>query len=484
MATMFEKRVITKDEARTPHAMLYARGFAVHSGFSSAIPEHWITFVMPGGWRVSWDDRNNLAVGDFGAESIIAIGHAVSPRLESSNLADIVADLGESSCDAEYQSKVDNLAGRFVILRVSRERILVQTDAAGLRPVFFSDFTLPVCIASHAKLVANITAASVGPMGYGAFFKDSGVNSYPGRSTQYEAVKRLTPNTELNAVERTTRRIFPLEGSKDLSVDRAAQELIQYSQLVSKLIQQYSGKIIASLSAGLDSRVTLALNRSVAKDIDFFTYDIQYVPKNDGNRHDRQTAVDIADRFGLKHTVLEVGDQPVPRDVLFALNSNSKATHSRKLAYAYLENLPIDSTHLRSHVYEITRGYYHPFNYNISDFTGENLQYIATAGKNSTSDAVAGFAEYKKDTDFDNIMNYDPLDIFYWEYRSAVIMAAPLLEMDIGHDNFTMINSRDMLRTLLSVPLRSRRDGDVYYAVIKELWPELLDFPINGRPAD
>lgn len=481
MATFFEKRVLTREEARSKEAMLYARGFAVYRNVVGQVPGHWNSFVLRGGWRVSWDDRNKLAVGESKREAVVMIGHAVSPRLSTSRMDEIVDDLVDSTCDLEFQQKIDDLAGRFVVFRISADYVLVQSDAAGLRPVFFTEEPLSICIGSHAKLLGELTNAPIGPMGYASFFKDSGVNSFPGRNTQYNGVLRLTPNTEVEAIHRTTRRIFPVAESAHMSVGEAASRLIEYSSSVSRLIQDYPGEIIASLSAGLDSRVTLAMNRQRAKDIHFFTYDIQYLPKNAGNRYDRETAVDIASEFDLSHEVLEVSNEPVPRDVLFALDSNSKATHSRKLAYSYFQSLPIDSTHLRSHVYEITRGYYHPFNYGISEFSGRELQYIASAGKSSTDDAVSAFQRYRDETDFANLYNYDPLDIFYWEYRSAVIMAAPLLEMDMGHDNFTMINSRALLRDLLSLPIENRRRGDVYFSAIKQLWPELLEFPINGK---
>ncbi|WP_199035941.1 hypothetical protein [Glycomyces salinus] len=99
-----------------------------------------------------------------------------------------------------------------------------------------------------------------------------------------------------------------------------------------------------------------------------------------------------------------------------------------------------------------------------------------------TPELTGAFAEYIETTEFDRAQElYDPVDLFYWEHRSGTWLNAHLTESDIAFDTFILVNSRHVYRLLLSAPLADRIGADVFLALARRTWPEVLEVPVNGQ---
>ena len=73
------------------------------------------------------------------------------------------------------------------------------------------------------------------------------------------------------------------------------------------------------------------------------------------------------------------------------------------------------------------------------------------------------------------------VNLFYWEERIANCFTQIQLDKDIAQDDINPLNSRLLNELFMAVPLTYNNVPDyvVYKKVIKELWPELLEFPVN-----
>lgn len=70
-------------------------------------------------------------------------------------------------------------------------------------------------------------------------------------------------------------------------------------------------------------------------------------------------------------------------------------------------------------------------------------------------------------------------DLLYWEHRMSRWLGLKLLGLDISHNVVCLYNNRRLLRKLLSIPERDRRNSIIFRKIISNLWPQALEFPIN-----
>lgn len=78
--------------------------------------------------------------------------------------------------------------------------------------------------------------------------------------------------------------------------------------------------------------------------------------------------------------------------------------------------------------------------------------------------------------------NVKLLDLFEWEQGHGNWLAMTQLEFDVAwREIITPFNCRDVLTTLLGVDERYRREPDylLFRELIRKLWPEVLEAPIN-----
>lgn len=449
--------------------MLYARGFLISDHEPVNLPAHWFRASI-GAWQFHYDPATPLIVNN----DTLVFGHAVDLGAATSDLGAVAAALVSGA----GQAYIDQLAGRFLIVRAVGDNLLIQQDATGLRAVYHTEAMYRFVAGSHQRLVATQVDA---PRGYfdGAFLRNNNMQAHPGRKTQSVGVVRQLPNTELNSASRRTDRIFPRIAIEQCSVDDAARSLIAAANVQLGAIKT---PLISSLSAGLDSRVTMALLRKALHRTKFFTYEIADQPHNDGNRHDRDGATELAAQFELDHQTLEVtalNDQAFE----YVMNKNTSRTHGQHVAKAYWEKLPHEALHIRSNLFEIARCYYRNMGIDPKNVAAHAMRYIIANGRSFDLPTLDAFEEYVQMTDFKAALElgYDGLDLFYWEHRMGSWMTPILHESDIAHDTHVLINARSILTKLLGVPLPDRMSGAVFRRVIALSWPEISAVPINGQ---
>ncbi|RZS62056.1 hypothetical protein EV386_2373 [Xylanimonas ulmi] len=358
------------------------------------------------------------------------------------------------------------LAGRFVILGQASEGDFFQTDAAALLSAFYS--ATHQVISSHQNLVAETV---------GGLDLTELRGPLAGLGTRFVGVRMLTANTELNLRDFSVARIGP-RPTDEAEPREVATEVLDLMRRQYRFLRRPGGGPLVSLTAGLDSRITLAAMREMVPETLFFTYEKRY-NLADGSDCDMATATELSDHLGLDHKGYTILAADIPRRLKALLRRNTELSHGRAVAASYLRELPADRLHVRSNLYEVARGFYRK---KERPQVGPAL-FAQLISKNAdvAPAVVEAFEEMSAVTGILDVPGYDPLDLFYWEFRMGSWFHKVLLESDIAHDTHILFNARVILRLMLSVSARDRVQATVFDHIVDLAWPAVYDLPINGR---
>ncbi|MFX0539178.1 asparagine synthase-related protein [Ornithinimicrobium sp. Y1847] len=440
--------------------------------------------VRLGEWTLAHSRRIDLAQVERGGARLVLLGWGCSVEIDSVDGQEIAHWLADADQDDEFQRRVNSLIGRFAVLRLGPEGVRVQQDGLGLRGVYYSAAQYPTVVGSHAHLVGEVIGTPPSAWARPTFTKETNLRSAPGRQTTRNGVLALTPNTELDLSSRALQRILPVE--QRVEAGRMPEVMTQIREIVERGIDLLAAgprPLVISLSAGIDSRLTLALARRNVQRITWFTYELAYQAPTSASEHDATTGEWLAENLGLHHRPITINSPEVPVDFSAVLMANRFRAHSVALAHAYLKKLPTDALHLRSSGYGISGAFYLTHGFPNDEVDPQYRMHLASFLKCTDPHVHDAFVDLSDATSFDAIKThgYDPLDFQRWEYREGVWLQSTLQESDPSSETGILFGSRQILTKLLSLPFQDRATYRHFIWLLQEAWPELLDIPINGR---
>lgn len=455
----------------------YARGYLVTRAPHAVPVAHWRTRKV-GAWHVSWDSRLALHHASGENREVVVIGHPIALRCGQSDERVVESLLSSWEVSRErLDDELEWLAGRYVIIGLSSVGGFVQSDASGLLSAYYSPSDRAV--GSHQNLVAeHMAQAQLSEFSSPEWLRATRAFTYPGTRTRWIGLSLLTANTELTLPDFQVRRVGPRPVEPRTAREAAELALDLMRVQLPHLYRGTRGPMV-SLTAGLDSRITLAALRDVVEDSVFFTYQVGYGNNTAASRSDVATARELADRFRLDHQTFFIRESLPAGRMKFVLTQNSPLTHNRALARLYRRVLPMDRLHVRSNLYEIARGYYYQIERPAPDTA--LFTHLLTHGKSADAAVIRAFDEFADVTGILDVEGYDALDLFYWEIRMSSWLNRIMLESDIAHDTHVLVNSRAILQGLLSVPLADRVRARAFDHMVDLAWPELYQVPVNGQ---
>lgn len=463
-------------------SLLYARGYYLTDGERPDLGSHWRTAEI-GPLTLGWDSRNPVCVTSGSGHQIAVVGRCYDLALSTGDAQTIGRNLLQALIEgtSAFSRAAYNLAGRFVLVARTPMGIFLETDATGMKAGYYA--LSGGIVASHSRLAASLVGSTdASPFGGADWFGRTKAFTYPGSYTEYAAIRLLTPSTRLSVQSGKIQRVYPLSEPVALQSREAAAHILHLMR--KQLVWLTSiGQPQISLTAGLDSRVTLAASGPYREACLYFSYATARGSSVQSTREDLEFASRLAVDKGLRHQQVEAPEQ-IPSEIESVMSTNSKRVHARSVAYAYRTQLPADAIHIRSNIYEVGRAYFqHGSRRELPQLTTERMaQLLVKKGGQLDDEIVAAFGDWVETTAFDHIPNgYDPHDLYYWEIRMGSWMQAVLLESDIAHDTYILVNSRRILDLFLGVSQADRVSGVMMYHIIHEAWPELLDLPVNGR---
>lgn len=440
-----------------------------------------------GGWDTVPLDRFHLHVhpelrhagAEDGDDRLLLLGRVFDPIngvADTDAILDTLLDRLAAS-DERFFDYLDCLSGRFVLFVEGDDRAFALGDATGNRALFYDDDSADPRLASHPGILAEI----------GDYERTDGAETildveapwFPGAATPYDEVKLLTPNTLVTLPDSEVSRFFPREPlpSNPLTDDLVAEVADIFETSVELLGRE--ADLSLSLSAGLDSRVSLAATRDVSEEVYYNTWMTGEADK------EVETVMELCERLGIECALTDLSEDPDDEflDVFMRNTAGMSRWNRARNAYnLHRRDAPgEDAVEIRSNVSEIARTFYRDrFTFLPDEVRAETFAklYAYEAG----SDYVQGeYREFVDRTDFsgENIFDYDIYDLFYWECRIGCWLSLWLLETSIAQEEVSLFNNRRLLKKMLSVPYGKRRSDELFHRVIRELWPECLNVPIN-----
>lgn len=460
---------------------LYARGFIFHTSAAPLkVPEHWEERQFCH-YRVVHDPRFVAHRAEAQSCEMLALGVLFDVRSPGESTLQVVQRLTALLAESEdaFFEEIDFLGGRHVIAyRRGDGRAFLLTDAVGVKSTFHRLGRDRIIASSPRLLLDNAADAELRPdlpLKWG----------YPGRCSPVRDAFLLTPNTRLDLDDFTIHRFWPRGPLPTHSLEEATDLVEGYLKGAAEFLGTNFDPLL-SLTGGLDSRVTLSLLRHHPR-LRCFNY---FRRESDGNTDelDRKFATEMNARFDVPVDFLNLADYPPQSKTLYGIQDrNSYYPHNRRIAsiyfrkYAHVKNL----IHVRSSVSEVGREFYSKsVKYPVRNARDLAKVYLGNRQlpTRQVFDIIEMFEDFAATTHFfEQVDTIDPLVLFYWEFRLAAWQSQVEVESEIAFDSVSIFNCRRTLQALLSVTPKERELSLIAKKVIERNWPELTEYPVNGR---
>ncbi|WP_251952463.1 asparagine synthase-related protein [Salinibacter ruber] len=432
-------------------------------------------------WHVYFAPGYAPAVCEMGAVSITCFGTVLDPVQGEGDTQNILQSLAQSwqTSKDTFLKSLDTLSGRFVLFVDGANEAIAVQDACGMRTCFYYTGE-ETFLSSHSELIADVLNLNVSEEARRfmetEWFQNNRDRYLPGLMTPYSAVKRLTPNTYLDVEKRKITRFYPREDIprhtlEDEGVIRnLADVLVRQSKMLSS-----QRKICLPVTAGIDSRLSLATLREVKDEIEPFTFIY-----DESSQEEVPVAKELCEMLGFDHRIIKCEKEPSQQFLDdFLKNTSQVSTVFRaRFAVSISENFKSSYIHLKSNISEVGRAYYHePFLSSPSFIDGVLGSQLYGYEHPFT---VNAFIEFINETNFNiRVGGMESYDQYYWEARMGNWVALSCLEWDVGPEMIMPYNNRWVLERMLGFPLRIRRRSLVHERLIDYLWPDAMKIPVN-----
>lgn len=407
-----------------------------------------------------------------GAE-IVCLGIIFDAMRSNVESQDFLEELVEklSASEEDFLAALSTSNGRYVLLyRTPSGEHNIVADATGMRTTLYH-FGIHVTVSSHINLLGE-GAAKDEPRDDRSF-----LFGFPGRMTPIENVFVLTPNSKLSLTYRRPSRFWPKKTVDPMSLEIAADYIATRLKGAFDWIDRRHDHFL-TLTAGLDSRVTLSIVKKRGRYATYYRSDTV-----DTDEVDRQTTEAFAEQLGIDHTLItREARGEVPKDFLKVVRKNTIKAHIPQMPWAYRNLMikePPHGIHIRSNLSEIGRMFYR--GRGTDPKTPEDLVTLWTnRAELRTEENAALFADYAEVTDFFEAP-VELTSLLYWEHRMGAWHSQVALESDIACETLSLYNCRDLLEAMWSVPNEYQVRSLVLKKIVVSEWPELANFPLNGH---
>ncbi len=444
--------------------------------------------------------RTVLSSARSDAGTVMLVGHPVDVQAKTTTGTAIVGGLARTWAaggDDALVRQAAELGGRWTLLAVRAPQLraawpapcdlLVLPDTHATQPVFAATADGRLALASSASLVAGSLGLvedrdALELLEELRARRRGAVTYLPGRRTAYEGLDQLLPNALLrvhvgrpggSAPTVEHERFWPWRDRRVTTDAAAAYDTFRTRLTAHVELLAGLGRPAVSLTAGLDSRATVAVATTTLRERDGFVF--TYVNPRDARTKpaamaDVTGASAVAAQLGLPHRVLR-WRQPPPGGTFDVLHRRTYAPllPSRGAAHAMWADLPGDLVQLQSNCAEtgttfLRRRTAEP----LSPLRLARMMMNATEGLEDLAERMyGGYVEHAAMTP-DRLLGYDHHDLFYWEQRIGRWGWQKFVDGDLGHRILLPFNDRVLLETMLSLPYPQREAKVLLHRLLHE----------------
>lgn len=413
------------------------------------------------------------------ARKVIFLGFAVHcehPEFSEQNIAE---QLAGCTSDEAFLNELDALCGTFVVIESVNDQLKFYNDISSSGKLFYLNGAGGVLLGSDPKILAEVVSlkrdeSDAAKAFYSsAFFNKPRYKKWLGNRTWYESLFQVLPNHGFDYSKQQVFRYYPRKERKELPVNEIIAESARILRNISKATFLRNNAYV-SLTAGWDSRVIMASTKEFSDRATYYTFRF-----NNGavNEKDVRIAKRICADLGLKH-ILPEPYSSVPEEHANDIEASFELRNdARYLSFLKLfEGELVDTIAVTGSISEIAKNYFE----RLPIRTGAEL---AKAAHFPELPYVVSYFQQWIYESKDRIerLGYTPQDFAHWEQDIANFAGQGILSTSYVANRISPFNCRKLIDTILQANI-SYRDGYnnvVYRGIIKELWPELLNYPVN-----
>lgn len=431
-------------------------------------------------------------------KTFFLIGHAYEPVISLESEEKILLEEFSRLYENNDHIKYFNLwTGNFVLFIFDKNRLTIYGDPSGMQTVFYGFNENKLFVSSHTNIIGDICKlyqdTYVSELVNYRFYKLFG-KTLPGDISPYKNFKRLIPNHNivLENKELSINRFFPVNNAGLYNMPY--EEIIQKSANILKnsmgMIHKKWKKPAISLTGGCDSKTTLSCTQGNYDKYQYFSYISQDIEKVDA-----LAAKEISYVLNNAHTIYEISsndsdfsDVEAFRDILEyncgSIGQNNANDIRKRIYFTNIDDFDVE---VKSWVSEVARAYYHK-RFIKNKFPSKiNPRYATTLYKvfinnrrlvKKTDKVFENFLnQYYSDEIFEQISWYD---LFFWEFRvsswNGLVISG---EQQLSFDITIPYNNRELLRLLLSTPIKYRIQDKPHHDIIKLMNPDIYNCGIS-----
>ncbi|WP_046868959.1 hypothetical protein [Microvirga massiliensis] len=440
--------------------------------------------VPLGHLQISPDYRCHIAAAE--ASFLVLIGHCIdlqTPHVSESEIACTLLHTALQGGIEMMLTSSDHLVGRYTAICYAHGKWTVFNDACATRSTYFAE-DLSI-IASHSTILGEILDREPRTQLFRHYRY-----SLPGNASPVPRVRVLPANFALDLSSGRLTRFWPREER----VERSVEELIDPLERVlvgtaDAIASRWTPAV--SLTAGIDSRTSLAAFRHIPSTVPF-TYDRDAI-----DAVDVKVAGELCRSLGFEHRRLSVVGREEAPSIYAAVEAMPDYKHFDEASAIYVKAFSGHNyVHVRSNLAEIGRAFWRKHPVMPTRFSASNWIDIATHQHRRSEplrqeavqymlhemEAFLDLAGYNvSDPANPLLLGYDGWDLVYWEHRMSTWHAQVLLGSDFAFDTNIIFNSRRALSLLLAAPLKDRIKASLFHEFTNRRCPEIRNIPINPR---
>lgn len=420
-----------------------------------------------------------------GNKQVVLLGHFLDPRQEDLGNLELLQTFMACGTPGEIAERLYPLVGRFVFLFRHNDVVYLFNDACGLKTVYYTTSDQGFFAASQPLLLQRVIPIAKEPF-YDDYYESNYVKSnrehwLPCGITLFRDVDQLVPNHYVDVKANVQIRFWPIRNIQPLQLGEGVALL---GPLLKKTMAAAAKRfdLAMAITAGMDSRLVLAACKDIADEIFFYT--LKYRDLSNGSP-DIKIPKNLLERLGHQHHILDCMGN-APETFLKIYEANTPMAHGNDwghIAYGIQRHYPQEKMAIRGNCVEVARNYSSLYKKIKQSPSVDNIMEIQGGWKQMPY-ARARLELWFKEAHPLAHLGYDVIDLFYWEHRLGSWQAQSQLEWDLVQEMFTPFNNREIIDLMLGVDDEYRTDPahfTFFHQLMKDLWPEVRQVPINPK---
>lgn len=433
-----------------------------------------------------YNDREKIKTYSHDGVTCIIIGFLLDITDGSKSQEEIafeLINLHEQSLE-EFIEKLDFLNGRYNLVLDDGNDVNIYTDATCLRPLFYWNIEI---FGSHESLVHSIVEKEKNITLRVDSIKMKGLLDF----TSTENIYKFNANSRFSFNAEKFIRIYPRHAYKELTLNELYEQTEPYFEPQVEWIDRNYANVYLSLTGGFDSKVSLAIAKSLKTKIKYFTYMIR-VNKNNSSRYENIFKIDkwnvenLVYNLDLNHKMYYFKDYNVDEEYVKLLSENVSSEHSYELASVLNKELNKNSLHIKSTLYELVKLPYldkYDKTTDPSELINMVKNWVPKEYKHKNQQILNMIDEFINRNSYDEILksNYLLPSILYWESRMGNWHGDITQETDLTSETFVFINNRFMLDKFIRLNQEDRKNNTYLKKLVNEKWPILNYYIPNTK---